>query len=109
MSSEDLKVPPYLAVAANSLRQPVLLLSADKTEIFAVERTVIIALCLCCLEERWQLLQKTQAWAGGVGMGEGEPVKVKSGRSSRGPRADMRCKEQPGKGGQKHNPWAGLG
>lgn len=89
-----------------------LFLQADKTEIFALERMVIVSLFfffLYCLQERWQLTQKTQVWTGGMDKGEGEPGKLKSMRSSRGRRGDVGCKEHPGKGGQERTPWRGFG
>lgn len=69
MSSDDLKVKTHLAVKANSLRHRFLFLPASNNEIFALERMAIIS--LYCLQERWQLLQRTQAWTRGVGKREG--------------------------------------
>lgn len=69
MSSEGLNLILVLKPTVCP-RQIFLLLPVDKRENFALKRMVINSLFLYCLQEKWQSLQKTQAWMRGVDRNE---------------------------------------
>lgn len=69
MSSEGLNLILVLKPTVCP-RQIFLLLPVDKRENFVLERMVINSLFLYCLQEKWQSLQKTQAWMRGVDRNE---------------------------------------